>query len=88
VGTGDAIEGRWYGSRHLLADQGDLGAVGEHAGGSLSRHAGPEQNGVALAGTRSRDAVKLGPQLDRIDVVCLQQRASRIDRSDGPSELG
>jgi hypothetical protein len=33
-------------------------------------------------------AVELSPQPDRIDVICLQQRASWIDRPDGPAELG
>jgi hypothetical protein len=36
----------------------------------------------------SGHAVKFGSQPDRIDVMCLQQRTSRIDRSDGPAELG
>lgn len=41
-----------------------------------------------VAETSSGHAVNLGPQPDRIDVVCLQQRAGRIDRPNGPSELG
>ena len=39
-------------------------------------------------GTGSGDAVKLGLQPGRIDVVCLQQGAGRINWSEGPAELG